>query len=153
MAKFLTDKEIKWAKRYMSMADLVGSWSSCLSRKVGCIITVDRRVVATGYNGAPAGIPSCRETGFCLREGSPSGENLDVCWAVHAEQNAITWAAKSETALKGGDIYVTTFPCSTCMKLIISSGIKRVFYGEDYNSPLSRQLAEKAGIEIYRVKV
>ena len=147
----LTDKELKWAKRYMSMAHLVAGWSSCLSRRVGCVITVDRRVVATGYNGAPAGIPSCRETGFCLRKNSKSGENLDTCYAVHAEQNAITWAAKSDTAIRGGDLYVTTFPCSTCMKLIIASGIKRVFYGEDYNSPLSRELAEKAGVEIYQI--
>lgn len=147
----LTESELKWAKRYMSMAHLVGTWSSCLSRQVGCVITVDRRVVATGYNGAPAGIPSCKETGICLRKNSKSGENLETCLATHAEQNAITWAAKSAAALKGGDLYVTTFPCATCMKLIISSGIKRVFYSEDYNSPLARELAKKAGIEVYYI--
>lgn len=148
----IDEKTLKWAKRYMSMAYLVGSWTSCLSRKVGCVITVNRRVVATGYNGAPAGVPSCTELGYCLRQGSKSGENLEQCQAVHAEQNAITWAAKYGVALEGADIYVTTYPCITCMKLIVASGIKRLFYTEEYNSPLARELAEKAGIETYQIQ-
>lgn len=143
----------KWILRYMEMAKLVSTWSSCLSRKVGCIITVDRRVVATGYNGAPAGVPSCKETGVCLRKPSPSGENLDQCLAVHAEQNAITQAAKYPGSIKGGDIYVTTYPCVTCMKLIINAGLKRVFYMEEYNSPLAKILAKEANIETVQVNL
>lgn len=141
----------KWAYRYMRIAYEVASWTSCLSRGVGCVITVDRRLVATGYNGAPSGIESCRELGYCLRKGSPSGENLESCLAVHAEQNALLQAAKSGASVKGGDLYVTTFPCSTCMKMIINAGIKRVFYCEDYNSPLSVQFADQAGIEVIQL--
>lgn len=148
----LTNKDVLWAKRYLRLAEEISTWTSCLSRGVGCVITVGRRVVATGYNGAPAGVPSCRERGYCLREDSRSGENLDKCLAVHSEQNAITWAAKEGQSLKGGDIYVTTMPCSTCMKLIISSGIKRVFFINDYNSPLTIQLAKEANIPLYKIE-
>ena len=147
----LTEKEVLWAERYLRIAREVASWSSCLSRQVGCVITVNRRLVSTGYNGAPAGIPSCRERGVCLRKDSKSGENLDQCYAAHAEQNAITWAAKEGGSLKGGDVYVTTLPCTTCMKLIIQSGLKRVFYLEDYNSPFTYKLAEEAGIKLYKI--
>lgn len=149
----LTNKDILWAKRYLKLAEEISTWTSCLSRGVGCVVTVGRRVVATGYNGAPAGIPSCRERGVCLRKDSKSGENLDKCLGVHSEQNAITWAAKEGQSLKGGDIYVTTMPCSTCMKLIISSGIKRVFFINDYNSPLTVQLAKEANIPLYRILI
>lgn len=143
--------EREWNNRYMGLAKEVATWSSCLSRNVGCILTVGRRVVSTGYNGAPAGCKSCKELGFCLRKGSASGENLETCQAVHAEQNAITQAAKFGISVKGGDMYITTYPCSTCMKLIINSGIKRVFYLEEYNSPLTKKFAEQAGIELIKI--
>ena len=139
--------EREWNERYMQMAELVSTWSSCLSRKVGAVITVDRRVVATGYNGAPAGVKNCKELGYCLRANSKSGENLDVCVAVHAEQNAITQAAKLGVAIRGGTLYVTTYPCIHCMKMIINSGIKKIYYLNDYNSPLAKRLALEAGVE------
>lgn len=135
----------------MNLAVEVSKWTSCLRRQVGCVITVDRRLVATGYNGAPAGIESCADKGFCLRESSPSGENLDNCLAVHAEQNAITQAAKYGISIKGGDLYVTTYPCATCMKLIINAGLKRVYYMDEYNSPLAKKLAEEANLEVTKI--
>ena len=101
--------ELEWHKRYMGLAKEVSSWSSCLSRQVGSVITVNRRVVATGYNGAPAGVKNCKELGYCLRANSKSGENLDFCLATHSEQNAITQAAKQGVAVNGGDLYVTTY--------------------------------------------
>ena len=147
----MTENELKWHKRYMRLAVEIGSWTSCFRRKVGAIITVNRRIVAAGYNGAPAGVPSCKELGYCLRENCKSGENLDICPAVHAEQNAIASAAKIGVKIENGDIYVTTFPCVSCMKMIIASGIKRIFYKEEYNSPLAIQLASSAGIEMYQI--
>lgn len=143
----------EWNKRYMEMAKLVSTWSSCLSRHVGCVITVDRRVVATGYNGAPAGVKSCVERGFCIRKDSKSGENLDKCFASHGEMNAITQAAKMGISVEGGSLYVTTLPCSTCIKLIINAGIKEVYYIEDYNSPMTKSLAEEAGIKLVQLKI
>lgn len=147
----LSEKEIKWAKRYMKLAYEISTWTSCFRRHVGAVITVNNRIIATGYNGAPSGIPSCKELGSCLRENSKSGENLDNCLAVHAEQNAISSAARLGVSINNGDIYVTTFPCVSCMKTIIASGIKRIFYSEDYNSPLSISLAKSAGILMYKI--
>lgn len=138
----------KWDYRYISIAHHISNWSSCLSRKVGAIITVDRRIVATGYNGAPAGVKSCRELGNCLRKDSLSGTNLEVCRGTHAEQNCLIQAAKLGVSVKGGNMYITTYPCSTCMKMIINSGIKKVFYSEFYNSSLTQQLASEAGVEL-----
>ena len=146
-----SNKLDKWNYRYIGLAHKVASWSSCLSRKVGAVVTVNRRIVATGYNGAPAGVKSCRELGNCLRKNSPSGTNLDCCRGTHGEQNCLTQAAGSNISVRGGDMYVTTYPCATCMKLIINSGIKRVFYTEYYNSPLTEALAKEAGVELIQI--
>lgn len=142
---------MKWPKRYMRIAQEVAEWSSCLSRKVGCVITKNNRIVATGYNGAPAGVKNCRERGFCLRESSKSGEHLEECMATHAEQNAITQAAKMGISIDNGDAYVTTKPCTTCTKLFINSGIARVFYIEDYPNQLTDQIAEEAGLSLIQI--
>ena len=149
----MEDKDLKWHKRYMSMAKLVSTWSSCLGRQVGSVITVGRRVVSTGYNGAPPGIPSCKERGVCNRKLN-NDHTLDSCLAVHAEQNSITWAAKHGISIAGGDIYTTTFPCVHCMRIIIASGIKRVFYFDDYpaTQKLATDLANKAGVELIRME-
>lgn len=144
-------KVTKWDYRYIGLAHHIAEWSSCLSRKVGALITVNRRIVATGYNGAPAGVKSCRELGFCLRKDSKSGENLDTCLAAHAEQNCLIQASKTNISVDGGNIYITTYPCSTCMKLIINAGIKKVFYSQAYNSPLTERLAKEAGVELIQI--
>ena len=142
----------KWNYRYMYITKEIANWSSCLRRKVGSIITVNRRIVATGYNGAPSGIDSCKERGYCLREKVQSGEKLEECLAVHAEQNAIAQAAKMGISIDNGEIYVTTFPCVNCMKQIIASGIRTVYYLEDYNSPLAKELAKKANISVIKME-
>ena len=142
----------KWIDRYMNLTKEISKWSSCLRRQVGAIITVDRRIVATGYNGAPSGIMSCKERNQCMRESVNSGEKLDECLAVHAEQNAIAQAAKMGISINNGELYVTTFPCVNCMKQIIASGITRIYYEENYNSPLSYTLAKEANIDIINVK-
>ena len=88
----------KWDHRFMEMAQLVSTWASCYQeeRKVGAVIVKDKRVMTTGYNGAPAGVSTCVERGECLRKklGIPSGTRHEMCYAVHAEQNAIIQAAK-----------------------------------------------------------
>ena len=145
--------EREWHERYLRIAKEIGTWTSCLRRQDGCVITVNRRIVATGYNGAPSGVKNCRELGYCLRESAKSGENLDTCAAVHAEMNAITQAAKMGISVNGGNIYLTTYPCATCMKLIINAGIKKVFYIDSYPSPLTAKLAEEAGVELIQMVV
>lgn len=144
----------KWDIRFMEMAKLVAGWSSCYKsdRRVGAVVVRDKRILTTGYNGAPSGVSSCVERGECLRvkQGIPSGTRQEVCYAVHAEQNAIVQAAKLGLSLEGATLYCTHQPCSICSRLIINSGIKRVVYDLGYPDAFSLELFEKAGVEIVR---
>lgn len=144
----------KWDKRFMELAQLVASWSSCyqLNRQVGAVIVKDKRILTTGYNGASSGIMSCKDKGECLRKklNIPSGTRAELCYAVHAEQNAIVQAAKLGVSVEGATIYVTHQPCSICAKMIINSGIKRIVYKEGYPDEFSMQLFDECGIEIQK---
>ena len=122
----------KWDERFMDMAFKVSTWSSCFKedRQVGAVITKDKRILTTGYNGAGSGIKSCKEKGECLRVklSIASGTRHELCYAVHAEQNAIIQAAKLGVSVEGATLYCTHQPCVICAKMIINSGIKRVVY-------------------------
>ena len=140
----------KWDERFMELAHHVGGWASCFRRKVGAVSVRDKRVMTTGYNGAPAGIPSCLEKGECLREklAIPSGTRAELCYGVHAEQNAIIQAAKYGINIMGATLYCTHQPCVICAKMIINAGIKRVVYDEGYPDEFSMQLFSEAGTVI-----
>lgn len=145
------DKRPSWDAYFMDMAELVAKRSTCIRRNVGAVIVQDRRIVATGYNGAPKGIPHCDEIeGGCLRQalGIPSGQRHEMCRALHAEQNAIIQAATSGQSVEGGTIYITHQPCVICAKMIINSGIKKIIVKEGYPDELSTQLLEEAGLKI-----
>lgn len=140
----------KWDKRFMEMTRLVSNWSSCYkcNRQVGAVVVRDKRILTTGYNGAPAGVMSCKERGECLREklGIASGTRQEMCYAVHAEQNAIIQAAKLGISLEGATLYCTHQPCSMCSRMIINSGIVRVVYEQGYPDEFSLKLFSEAGI-------
>lgn len=142
----------KWDQRFMQMTYLVAQWSSCYkpNRQVGAIITRDKRILTTGYNGAGAGIRSCKDRGECLREqlGIPSGTRQEVCYAVHAEQNAIIQAAKQGISVQGATLYCTHQPCSICAKMIINSGIRRVVFDQGYPDDFSMRMFDEAGLTI-----
>ena len=142
----------KWDKRFMDMAELVSSWTSCAreGRAIGAIVVKDKRIMTTGYNGAPAGITTCREKGFCMRDelGIASGTRAEMCYAVHAEQNAICQAAKLGISLEGATLYCTHQPCTICTRLIINSGIKRVVYKYPYPDEFSMRLFNEANIKV-----
>lgn len=142
----------KWDKRFMDLAEQIASWSSCLRRHVGSIVVRDKRILTTGYNGAASGIMSCVERNECLRNklGIESGTRQEICYAIHAEQNAIVQAAKMGVSLDGATIYVTHQPCSMCARIIINSGIKRIVYKEGYPDDFSRQLIQDAGVELVK---
>jgi len=137
-----------WDDYFIDIAKHVATRSTCLRRHVGAIIVKDKRILSTGYNGAPRGLPHCEETG-CLREelGIPSGERQEICRGLHAEQNAIIQAALHGVAIQGGQIYCTHQPCITCAKMIINAGIVRVVYVEKYPDELARSMLMEAGIE------
>ncbi len=133
----------------MELAHVVARRSTCLRQKVGAVIVKDKRILATGYNGPPSGMPHCIDVG-CLRErlGVPSGERIELCNGLHAEQNAIIQAAKFGISIDGATMYTTHCPCITCAKMIINAGIKRVVYGREYADKRGLELLKKAGIEI-----
>ncbi len=142
----------KWDDRFMQMAKLVASWSSCYKndRQVGAIIVRNKRILTTGYNGAPSGVASCKERGECIRlkRGIASGTMQEVCYAVHAEQNAIIQAAKLGVSLQDATMYCTHQPCSICAKMIINSGIQRVVFEQGYPDEFSMQMFDEAKIKI-----
>lgn len=142
----------KWDHRFMEMAQLVSTWASCYQqeRKVGAVIVKDKRVMTTGYNGAPSGVKTCVERGECLRKklGIPSGTRHEMCYAVHAEQNAIIQAAKVGVSTEGATIYITLQPCVICAKMLVNAGITRIVHRGEYPDPLSQSILAEAGIEV-----
>jgi len=137
-----------WDEYFMEVAELAARRSTCLRRNVGAVVVLDKRIIATGYNGAPRGIMHCEERGGCLREkmGIPSGERHELCMALHAEQNAIIQAASMGQSIEGATIYVTHQPCVICAKMIINAGIRRIVVREGYPDQLSVDILAEAGI-------
>ena len=130
---------------------MVAKRSTCLRREVGAILVKEKRILATGYNGAPAGLRHCEEVG-CLRQDAsvPSGMRHELCRGLHAEQNAIIQAAYHGIPIAGSTLYCTNKPCVICSKMVINAGIKKVIYEEGYEDPLADQMLKEAGIEMVR---
>ncbi|MEE0775720.1 MAG: dCMP deaminase family protein [Bacillota bacterium] len=143
-----------WDQYFMDMAKVAASRSTCLRRQVGAVaVSPDNRILGTGYNGALPGTPHCEETG-CLRQqmNIPSGERQEICRAQHAEANICNIAARYGIPLEGATIYVTNQPCVTCMKAIITSGIKRIVFEGEYPDAFAVRIAEEAGIELVQMQ-
>lgn len=144
----------KWDERFMRLANEISTWSSCIreNRQVGAVIVKDKRVLTTGYNGAPSNIKTCVEKKSCIREKHhiASGTCQEICFAVHAEQNAILQAAKLGLSIAGSTLYCTHQPCSLCAKMIINSGIIKVVYQNGYPDNFSLQLLNEANITLQK---
>jgi dCMP deaminase len=130
---------------------MVAKRSTCLRRKVGAILVKDKRILATGYNGAPSGLRHCEEVG-CLRENTsvPSGERHELCRGLHAEQNAIIQAAYHGFSIRGATLYCTNKPCVICSKMLINAGIRKILYEDGYDDELADQMLREANIDIER---
>lgn len=150
------DDRISKDDYFMEIAHIVAKRSTCVRRKVGAVLVKDNHIISTGYNGAPSGMKHCTpET--CLRNiyKVPSGERHELCRGVHAEVNCIIQAATHGTAIQGKTtLYTTTFPCMSCLKLLLNAKIKRIMYAGDYkmDNAMKQQLLDEAGIEIKRVQ-
>jgi dCMP deaminase len=138
-----------WDEYFMDIASLVSKRSTCLRRGVGAVLVRDRRMLATGYNGAPSGMRHCLDAG-CLREqmNVPSGERHELCRGLHAEQNAIIQAALHGVSINGATLYCTNHPCVICSKMIINAGIVHVIVRENYRDNLSEEMLKEAGIGV-----
>ena len=141
-----------WETYFMQIANLVGKRATCLRRTVGAIVVKDRRILSTGYNGAPTGVRHCQETG-CLREQLqvPSGERHELCRGIHAEQNAIIQAAYHGVSIRNASLYCTNLPCSICAKMIINAGIKVIYYLAGYADAMSQEMFREAGVEVVKI--
>ena len=133
----------------MEITRLVVSRSTCLRRQVGAVIVKDKKILATGYNGAPSGVAHCIDVG-CLRDelGIPSGERHELCRGLHAEQNAIIQAAYHGVSINGATLYCTNLPCIICTKMLINAGITRVVYEGGYADELAQQMWEESKVVV-----
>ncbi len=140
-----------WDEYFIDIVELIKSRSTCIRRQVGALIVKDKRILATGYNGAPTGCKHCTQIG-CLREqmGIPSGQRHELCRGIHAEQNAIIQAAYSGVSVKDSVLYVTNQPCVLCAKMIINSGISKIVFKGDYPDELAMTMLQEAGIEVVK---
>jgi dCMP deaminase len=118
---------------------------------VGAVIVKDKRILATGYNGAPSNTPHCLDIG-CYREklNIPSGERAELCRGTHAEQNAMIQAAYHGVSIKGATLYVTLQPCVLCAKMAINAGIKEIYFKGNYPDKLSLKILEEANIKLIK---
>jgi len=141
-----------WDPYFMEIAGIVAKRSTCLRRHVGALIVRDKRILSTGYNGAPSGLAHCADLG-CVREERKvaSGERHELCRGLHAEQNAIIQAAFHGVSIRGAVLYSTHLPCSICVKMIINAGIREVRYLEGYPDDLAANLVAESGIILERV--
>ncbi len=145
-------KRISWDEYFMELANLAAKRSTCLSRQVGAVIVKDRCVLSTGYNGAAKGAAHCDEVG-CVRilMDIPSGERMDICRAVHAEQNALLQAACHGIATEGAMMYISVTPCFTCAKMVVNAGIKEIVVGGNYPDERTMDLFKEVGVKVRKI--
>ncbi len=133
-----------WDNYFLQIAHDVSTRATCERRSVGAVIVLNRRILTTGYNGAPHGLPHCTEVGCKIQDGH-------CIRTLHAEQNAIVQGALNGVSTRGAALYVTCQPCNNCAKMIINAGIIRVVYAGDYPDEFAMELFNAAGIELVRI--
>jgi dCMP deaminase len=141
-----------WDEYFMEMAKLVAKRSTCLRRSVGAVLVKDKRILATGYNGAPRGLKHCIDIG-CMRQKLkiPSGQRHELCRALHAEQNALIQASLYGISVEGSLLYATNQPCVICAKMLINAGIKEIIIGEGYPDKMAMDFLRQAGIRVRKI--
>jgi dCMP deaminase len=146
------ERRPSWDEYFLEVAGLVAKRSTCLRRHVGAVAVLDKRILATGYNGAPSGLKHCIDIG-CLREKLkiPSGQRQELCRALHAEQNALIQASLYGVSLKGSTLYATNQPCVICAKMLINAGIKEIVIAKGYPDKMAVDLFKEAKIKVKRL--
>jgi len=142
-----------WHQYFLTITRQVAERSTCTRAKVGAVIVRDKNILATGYNGAPAGLPHCTDVG-CLvyTSRTPTGEVEENCFrTIHAEINAIAQAAKNGAAIRDADIYITHTPCIHCFKVLVNTGIRRIFYEREYKRQTLAELLAHTDVTLEQV--
>lgn len=147
--KVNADRRPTWDEYFLEVAALVAKRSTCRRRRVGAILVKDKRILATGYNGAPSGLEHCLDIG-CLRERLkiPSGERHELCRGLHAEQNALIQASLYGISVKDSILYATNQPCIICAKMLINAGIKEIVIYDGYPDKMAADFLRKAKIKV-----
>lgn len=142
-------KRPSWDEYFIKLAKLVSERSTCLRRKVGAVLVKDKRILATGYNGAPSDLEHCLDIG-CLREKLkiPSGERHELCRGLHAEQNALIQASLYGINVKESALYSTNQPCIICAKMLINAGIKKIVIADGYPDKMAMDFLKKAKVKV-----
>ena len=146
---------LSWDEYFMTITRQVAERSTCTRAKVGAVIVRDRSILATGYNGSPAGMPHCTDAGCLIYESkTPAGDIEQNCFrTIHAEINAIAQAAKNGASIRDATIYITHTPCIHCLKVLVNTGIRAIFYEKPYKLETVRDIIENTGVALQHVKM
>ena len=148
-------RRLSWHQYFLTITRDVAERSTCSRAKVGATIVRDKSILATGYNGAPSGMPHCTEVG-CLvyRSQTPGGDFEENCYrTIHAEINAIAQAARNGTSIKEADIYITHSPCVHCLKTLVNTGIRAIYYEKPYKLDTVADIIEHTGVELHPIEM
>lgn len=151
MSKIPKNTRPSWDEYFMKIADVVGERATCDRGRASCVVVKDKRILVTGYAGAPAGVAHCDDVGHEMHTViHEDGTKSEHCIrTAHAEQNAIANAARNGVAVNGGTVYVNMTPCYTCAKILINAGIKRIVAKKDYHAgQRSKEIFKEAGVEL-----
>ncbi|MFQ5681754.1 MAG: cytidine/deoxycytidylate deaminase family protein [Candidatus Binatia bacterium] len=142
-----------WNQYFMTITRQVAERSTCSRAKVGAVIVRDKNILATGYNGAPAGMPHCTDVGCLIYQSkTPNGDTEENCFrTIHAEMNAIAQAAKNGAGIKDASIYITHTPCIHCLKVLVNTGIKHIYYEIPYKLHTLEEILRTAHVVMDQV--
>ena len=148
-------ERLTWDQYFLTITRQVAERSTCTRAKVGAVIVRDKSILATGYNGAPAGMPHCTDVGCLIYESkTPNGETEQNCFrTIHAEMNAIAQSAKNGASIKDASIYITHTPCIHCLKVLVNTGIKEIFYLKPYKLHTLDELLRYTQVHLYKVEL
>lgn len=151
--KIIRHARPSWDEYFLEVAQLVSRRATCLRRRVGAVLVKDKRILATGYNGAPRGLAHCLDVG-CIRQKLkiPSGQRHELCRSLHAEQNALIQASLYGISVKGAILYATNQPCIICAKMLINAGIKEIVVCDGYPDKMAAEFLREAKIKVRRIK-
>ena len=146
---------LTWDQYFMTITRTVAERSTCQRAKVGAVIVRDKNILATGYNGAPAGMPHCIDVGCLIYESkTPNGEIEENCFrTIHAEINAIAQAAKNGSSIKDASIYITHTPCIHCLKVLVNTGIKNIYYEVPYKLHTLDEILRHTQVHLEKVEM
>lgn len=151
--KIKKHKRPTWDEYFLEMAKLVSKRATCLRRSVGAVLVKDKRILSTGYNGAPRGLAHCLDIG-CLRDELkvPSGERHELCRGLHAEQNALIQASLYGVSVKNSILYATNQPCIICTKMLINAGISEIVIIDGYPDKMAMEFLKQAKVRLRKIK-